>query len=300
MRPELQLANFNPILSGGQAMGAGIAQAGAAAGGAFKERGDMKKDIAAAQSSAKALLNNPSLDPQLRGVIESTQAQLDDPDLSLRQQHGIATQANQTVNDVLRMGAFQMQKENAAAQQAHRNRGYEMADREFGLKEQAANDEKAYRDSTLGLRKRELDIKEKGPEFSLETDPISGARFVTYGNSMQQVRMPQAELTGFEKNLAAIDRQRVAAGMQPLSDSERINALELYASKQASGSAAENAMQEVMAQLVAQKTGIDYTARPSGQQNLFSAPVPIKPETTAAPVAAPTDAKSDVLKRLGL
>lgn len=92
-------------------MGAGLASAGASIGGSMKERGDMKKDIAAAESSAKALLNNPNLDESLRATIDSTYQQLQNPDLSLRQQHGIATQANQTLVDALRIGAAGLQRE---------------------------------------------------------------------------------------------------------------------------------------------------------------------------------------------
>ena len=153
----------------------------------------------------------------------------------------------------------------------------------FGL---AQSGNLAGAEQLLEMRKEQTDT----PELKFQTDPATGQRIVTYGNSMQQITAGGPELTSMEKELDAMDRAREAGGRAPLSPEQKQGFMEAVMERRANGSTTEDAM----AMVVAQMRGIQMPEQNVGFS--FSG----SDQQQAAPKPDAAKAKADVVERLGL
>jgi hypothetical protein len=126
VRPELGRTDYSGIAQAGQHIGAGLASLGQAGGDIMRERRQMDSIIRSAQSNVKSLSNLPDLDPQLQQTLQSLNTELNDPNKSKREIAAIAKQSTDTLNQVLQIGAMEMQRQQSQAM-TERNRIASMA-----------------------------------------------------------------------------------------------------------------------------------------------------------------------------
>lgn len=313
VNPGLGLADFSGIERGGAAMGSGMAMGLASLGAGMEkgraERHDMERQVRSAEATLKALGKRENLDDGLRDIATGLLDAISDPNSPLRDRAATAGTANQSIDQFLKLGAFEMEKKQAEEQNQMLQLQRQQAQQDQAMGQQNMEQEQrvlkqlqqyqqgigsgvlrpevtaglaeldrsnpqasfaARQGVSLDVAERVLPPSAQENQVNFISDPETGNRFVTFGKSIIQLPPENsAKLTKVEEYFEAIDRLRTAAGRPKLTPDEKAEGAEIYTTGVIEGRGSE----DLFKQMFMRSLMPPGSELPSSSKNRFNAPL---------------------------